>query len=128
MRDVRDAEEIMKAAVKSGEMPEGYNLIESEAFNAMRQLAVMFNRGEISKEVASKNRIRIYAEYEKEVKDFNFVYNLYNDYAKRIIKNTDTDRTLLRNLLKNTGREIKESDYIEALRVALNIIETIFPR
>ena len=101
---MREAEEIMRAAVKSGEMPEGYNLVEAEAFNAMRQLMVMFKRGEISKEVATKNRQKVYSEYEKEARDFKFVYDLYNDYAGRVIRETEMNRMKLRQLLKDKNR------------------------
>ena len=138
---MREAEEIMKAAVAYNEIPSGYNLIESEAFNAMRQLVIMFKRGEISKEVASKNRQRVYAEYEKEARDFEFVYNVYSDYTSRTIKDTEMNRIKLRKLLKDKMKrtegkdglneekcKIEDTDIIEALRVSLDIIETVFPR
>lgn len=124
---MRDAEEIMKSAVKFNEIPDGYNLIEAEAFNAMRQLVVMFNRGEISKEVASKNRQRVYAEYEKEARDFEFIYSLYNDHVSRTVKDTEMNRMKLRKLLKDKNGKIEDTDLIEALRVSLDIIETVFP-
>lgn len=125
---MRDAEEIMKTAMKQGEIPEGYNLVEAEAFNAMRQLALMFKKGEISKEIASKNRERVYGEYNKEARDFEFVYKLYSDHTHRVVKDTEMDRMKLRNLLKDRDGKIEETDLIETLRVALDIIETVFPR
>lgn len=125
---MRDAEEIMKAAVKYNEVPEGYNLVEAEAFNAMRQLVLMFKRGEISKEIASKNRERIYGEYNKEAKDFEFVYKLYSDYAGRVIRETEMNRIKLRKMLKGKDKKLEESDFIEALKVSLDIIESVFPR
>lgn len=129
---MREAEEIMKAAVAYSEIPNGYNLVESEAFNAMRQLVVMFKRGEISKEVASKNRERVYGEYNKEARDFEFIYKLYSDYAGRVIRETEADRIKLRKILKYRKNiedsEIEDSDVVEALRVSLDIIETVFPR
>lgn len=124
---MREAEEIMKAAVAYSEIPNGYNLVESEAFNAMRQLVVMFKRGEISKEVASKNRERVYGEYNKEARDFEFIYKLYSDYAGRVIRETEADRIKLRKILKYR-KNIEDSDVVEALRVSLDIIETVFPR
>ena len=124
---MRDAEEIMKAAIKQGEIPEGYNLVEAEAFNVMRQLAVMFKKGEISKELATKNRERVYGEYNKEVRDFEFVYKLYSDYAGRVIRETEMNRIKLRKMLKGKGEKIEETDIIEAFKVALDIIETVFP-
>lgn len=124
---MRDAEEIMKAAMKYNEIPEWYNLIEAEAFNVMRQLAIMFKRGEISKEVASKNRERVYSEYNKEARDFEFVYKLYSDHAGRVIRETEMNRMKLRKMLKGEGKKLEESDFIEALKVALDIIETVFP-
>lgn len=125
---MRDAEEIMKAAVKYSEIPEGYNLVEAEAFNAMRQLVLMFKRGEISKEVASKNRERVYGEYNKEAKDFEFIYKLYSDYAGRVIRETEMNRIKLREMLKGKNKKLEESDFIEALKVSLDIIESVFPR
>lgn len=124
---MRDAEEIMKAAAKFNEIPDGYNLVEAEAFNVMKQLMIMFKRGEISKEVATKNRERVYGEYNKEAKDFEFVYSLYSDYTKRVVKDTEMNRIKLRKMLLDKGGEIKDSDLAEALRVALDIIETVFP-
>lgn len=124
---MRDAEEIMKAAVKYSEIPDGYNLVEAEAFNAMRQLVLMFKRGEISKEVASKNRERVYGEYNKEARDFEFVYKLYSDHTSRVIKDTEMNRMKLREILKGKDKKLEESDFIEALRVSLDIIETVFP-
>ena len=125
---MRDAEEIMKDAVKFNEIPEGYNLVEAEAFNAMRQLVLMFNRGEISKEVATKNRERVYGEYEKEARDFEFIYKLYSDYSGRAIRETEMNRMKLREVLKGKNKKLEESDFIEALKISLDIIETVFPR
>lgn len=125
---MRDAEEIMKDAVKFNEIPKGYNLVEAQAFNAMRQLVLMFKRGEISKEVATKNRERVYGEYEKEAKDFDFIYKLYSDYTARVIRETEMNRIKLREMLKGKNKKLEESDFIEALKVSLDIIECVFPR
>lgn len=124
---MREAEEIMKDAVKFSEIPDGYNLVEAEAFNAMRQLVLMFKRGDISKEVASKNRERVYAEYNKEARDFEFVYKMYSDYAGRAIRETEMNRMKLRKMLKGEGKKLEEADFIEALKVSLDIIESVFP-
>ena len=125
---MRDAEEIMKTAMKQGEIPEGYNLVEAEAFNAMRQIAVMFKKGEISKELATKNRERIYGEYNKEAKDFEFVYKLYSDHTQRVVRETEMNRMKLRKMLQGKGKKLEEADFIEALKVSLDIIESVFPR
>lgn len=124
---MRDAEEIMKTAMKQGEIPEGYNLVEAEAFNAMRQLAVMFKKGEISKELATKNRERVYGEYNKEARDFEFVYKLYSDHAQRVIRETEMNRMKLRKMLQGKDKKLEESDFVEALKVSLDIIEAVFP-
>jgi len=124
---MRDAEEIMKTAVKQGEIPEGYNLVEAEAFNAMRQLAVMFKKGEISKELATKNRERVYGEYNKEARDFEFVYKLYSDHTQRVVRETEMNRMKLRKMLQGKDKKLEESDFVEALKVSLDIIETVFP-
>lgn len=124
---MRDAEEIMKTAMRQGEIPEGYNLVEAEAFNAMRQLAVMFKKGEISKELATKNRERVYGEYNKEARDFEFVYKLYSDHTQRVVKDTEMNRMKLRKMLQGKDKKLEESDFVEALKVSLDIIETVFP-
>lgn len=124
---MRDAEEIMKTAMKQGEIPEGYNLVEAEAFNVMRQLALMFKKGEISKELATKNRKRVYGEYNKEARDFEFVYKLYSDHTHRVVKDTEMNRMKLRKMLQDKNSRIEETDLIEALKVSLDIIETVFP-
>lgn len=124
---MREAEEIMKDAVRFNEIPDGYNLVEAEAFNAMRQLVIMFNRGEISKEVAGKNRERVYGEYNKEARDFEFIYKLYSDHTGRVIRETEMNRMKLREILKGKGKKLEESDFIEALKVSLDIIESVFP-
>ena len=124
---MRDAEEIMKTAMKQGEIPEGYNLVEAEAFNAMRQLAAMFKKGEISKELATKNRERVYGEYNKEARDFEFVYKLYSDHTQRVVKDTEMNRMKLRKMLQGKDKKLEESDFVEALKVSLDIIETVFP-
>lgn len=124
---MRDAEEIMKTAMKQGEIPEGYNLVEAEAFNVMRQLALMFKKGEISKELATKNRERVYGEYNKEARDFEFVYKLYSDHTHRVVKDTEMNRMKLRKMLQDKNGRIEETDLIEALKVSLDIIETVFP-
>lgn len=124
---MRDAEEIMKTAVKQGEIPNGYNLVEAEAFNAMRQLAVMFKKGEISKELATKNRERVYGEYNKEARDFEFVYKLYSDHTQRVVRETEMNRMKLRKMLQGKDKKLEESDFVEALKVSLDIIETVFP-
>ena len=124
---MREAEEIMKTAMKQGEIPEGYNLVEAEAFNAMRQLAVMFKKGEISKELATKNRERVYGEYNKEARDFEFVYKLYSDHTQRVVRKTEMNRMKLRKMLQGKDKKLEESDFVEALKVSLDIIETVFP-
>lgn len=124
---MRDAEEIMKTAMKQGEIPDGYNLVEAEAFNAMRQLAVMFKKGEISKELATKNRERVYGEYNKEARDFEFVYKLYSDHTQRVVRDTEMNRMKLRKMLQGKDKKLEESDFVEALKVSLDIIETVFP-
>ena len=124
---MREAEEIMKTAMKQGEIPDGYNLVEAEAFNAMRQLAVMFKKGEISKELATKNRERVYGEYNKEARDFEFVYKLYSDHTHRVVKDTEMNRMKLRKMLQGKDKKLEESDFVEALKVSLDIIETVFP-
>ena len=124
---MRDAEEIMKTAVKQGEIPDGYNLVEAEAFNVMRQLVVMFKRGEISKELATKNRERVYGEYNKEARDFEFVYKLYSDHTQRVVRETEMNRMKLRKMLQGKDKKLEESDFLEALKVSLDIIETVFP-
>lgn len=124
---MRDAEEIMKTAVKQGEIPDGYNLVEAEAFNVMRQLVVMFKRGEISKELATKNRERVYGEYNKEARDFEFVYKLYSDHTQRVVRETEMNRMKLRKMLQGKDKKLEESDFVEALKVSLDIIETVFP-
>ena len=124
---MRDAEEIMKTAMKQGEIPEGYNLVEAEAFNTMRQLAVMFKKGEKSKELATKNRERVYGEYNKEARDFEFVYKLYSDHTQRVVKDTEMNRMKLRKMLQGKDKKLEESDFVEALKVSLDIIETVFP-
>lgn len=124
---MREAEEIMKTAMKQGEIPEGYNLVEAEAFNAMRQLAVMFKKGEISKELATKNRERVYGEYNKEARDFEFVYKLYSDHTQRVVRETEMNRMKLRKMLQGKDKKLEESDFVEALKVSLDIIETVFP-
>lgn len=124
---MRDAEEIMKAAVAYNEIPEGYNLVEAEAFNAMRQLVLMFKKGEISKELATKNRERVYAEYNKEARDFEFVYKLYSDHTHRVVKDTEMNRMKLRKMLQGKDKKLEEADFVEALKVSLDIIETVFP-
>ena len=113
--------------MKQGEIPEGYNLVEAEAFNAMRQLAVMFKKGEISKELATKNRERVYGEYNKEARDFEFVYKLYSDHTQRVVKETEMNRMKLRKMLQGKDKKLEESDFVEALKVSLDIIETVFP-
>lgn len=124
---MREAEEIMKEAVVKSEIPDGYNLVEAEAFNVMRQLVVMFRRGEISKETATRNKERVYGEYKKEARDFEFVYKLYSDYTSRVIRETKMNRMKLRKMLQGKGEPIGETDIIEAFKVALDIIESVFP-
>lgn len=125
---MREASEIMKAAMKSSEIPEGYNLIEDAAFGAMRQLAVMYNRGEITKETATKNRERIYAEYNKEAKDFEFIYKLYSEYTKRVVLETESNRTELRKVLNDSeGQKITDEKLAIMLRLCMEIIESVFP-
>ena len=123
---MREADEIMLAATRNSVVPEGYNLVESEGFYAMRQIYLMYGRGEISKEVASRNKERIYGEYRKEARDFEMVYSLYNDYASRTIRETENNRNRLRELLRDKDK-IGDSDLGEALRVSLDIIESVFP-
>ena len=114
---MRDAEEIMKTAVKQGEIPDGYNLVEAE----------VFKRGEISKELATKNRERVYGEYNKEARDFEFVYKLYSDHTQRVVRETEMNRMKLRKMLQGKDKKLEESDFVEALKVSLDIIETVFP-
>lgn len=126
---MRKAEEIMKEAVRSSRVPEGYNLIEDAAFGAMRQVAVMYNRGEITKERATQNRERIYAEYNKEAEEFDFIYKLYSEHVKRTVNETEGYRTELRKLLNKCEEKgkIESEDYVGIASLGMNIIESVFP-
>lgn len=125
---MRVGEEIMKSALESGEIPEGYNLVESAAFGAMRQIAVMYGRGEMNKETAGKNRVRLYSEYDKEAKEFEFIYKMYSDYVERTVRETDSSRTeLVKKLNESDGKKITEENLAVMLRLCLDIIEKVFP-
>ena len=87
----------------------------------------MFKKGEISKELATKNRERVYGEYNKEARDFEFVYKLYSDHTQRVVKETEMNRMKLRKMLQGKDKKLEESDFVEALKVSLDIIETVFP-
>jgi hypothetical protein len=123
---MRSGEDIMKDVVKFKDTPDGYNLVEIQCFNALKQILVMYNRGEISKEAASKNKLRIYSEYEKEAKDFIFKDDIYNLHIENI-KKTENNRIKLHKLLADKDRKIAENDLTETIRVCLDIIDTVFP-
>lgn len=116
--EMRDVEEIMRGALRGERIPDGYNLIESEAWGALRQIAVMYKRGEMSKEKASENKRRIYVEYEREAKEFELANELYKEYIERVIMKTENNRTKLRKM---------EGSDREKLEVCMEILEQIFP-
>lgn len=115
--------------MRSSSVPEGYNLIEDAAFGAMRQIAVMYNRGDISREVASRNKERIYGEYNKEAKEFEYIYKLYSDYIKRTVMETEGNRTELRKLLNKCEEKgkVETEDYIGIASLGMRIVESVFP-
>ena len=116
---MKTREEIMKAAMKENEVPDGYNLIEQNCFYVIKQLLIMFRNGEISQESASRNKEKVFKQYEEEINKYGFMIDLYKKHTQDILK-TENDRIKLHKML-NTDSEINDM-----FNVSMSIIDSVF--
>lgn len=122
---MKKKEEILNGVMLRKGIPEGYNLVESYCHLLISELMVMYRRGEITKEQATKEKERILGEYEKEVREWEFKEDLYKKHIESI-KRTECSRMKLRELLRD-GEEVTEGRMAEVINVAMSIIMEVFP-
>lgn len=116
---MKSRDEIMKDAMGSSEVPDDYNLIEQNCFYVIRQLLVMFRNGEMSKETASKNKEKVFKQYEDECNKYGFMIDLYKKHTQDILK-TENDRVKLHKML-NTDTEVSDM-----FNTAMSIVDSVF--
>lgn len=124
--EFRSKGEIMRAVMEGGVVPDGYNLLESYCFLSMRMILDRFNKGEIGKEVATKNKMNILGEYEANCKLYKMYEEVFEESVRRG-KETAESREKLKKVLGDREEPIKDADLAGALSLALDVIYGIFP-
>lgn len=110
---MKTAEEIFNDARFSEDIPDYENILEINCFMSLRILLKQFYNNHITKEQASRLKLKIFRRYEKDKKQLEFKKNLYDEHIKR---NAETSE--LRRLLRH---QLKEQDEY-SLETALKLI------
>lgn len=79
---MRNPKEIEKAVAKLDIPPESYRNIEIHLFFVLQNILINFRKGRISKEQASKLKMRAFNNYQKVKKE----YEIYEYYTKMIVQ------------------------------------------
>jgi hypothetical protein len=112
---VKTAEEIFEDTLKFNDIPEEYkNVLEINCFMSLRILLKQFNNNHISKEQASREKMKIFRNYNENKKEYEFKNEMYDEYIDNI-KKTSELRMMLRHQLN------EQSEY--SLDTALKLIE-----
>lgn len=109
------AEEIFEDVRLNNDIPERYtNILEINCFMSLRILMKQFQNNHISKELATREKKKIFKIYENNVKEYQFKKNMFDKHIDNI-KRTGQVRCLLRHQLN------EQSEY--SLDTALKLIE-----
>ena len=108
------AGEIFEDARKYDDIPKNYNILEINCFMSLRILLKQYYNKHITKEQASREKIKIFKSYESNKKQYEFKETIYNEHLQNIRKTED-----LSNLLRH---QLKEQDKY-TLNTALKLIE-----
>lgn len=122
----RSSREIMRAVLEGEVVPDEYNLLESYCFLSIRGILDRFNKGEITKDTATRNKANILGDYEANCK----VYKMYEEVFYESIRRdrqTAESRKKLKEVLGDKESPIKDADLAGALSLALDVIYGIFP-
>lgn len=112
---MKTVEEIFEDARTSIDIPNEYtNVLEINCFMSLRILLKQFQNNHISKELATREKMKIFRTYEDAKKQYEFKEAMFDEYIENIKKTED-----LRNLLRCQLNE--QSEY--SLETALKLIE-----
>ena len=109
---MKTAEEIFNDARFSEDIPDYENILEINCFMSLRILLKQFYNNHITKEQASRLKLKIFRRYEKDKKQLEFKKNLYDEHIKR---NAETSE--LRRLLRHQLKEQDEYSFETALKL-----------
>ncbi len=112
---MKKADEIYEDTLKYDQIPENYNVLETNCFLSLKRLLGMFFNKQINKENASLEKNKIFRIYELDKKQLEFKIDIYNEHIEKINK-TEALRCLLR-------KQIFEKNEDECLKTALRLLE-----
>lgn len=122
----RSSREIMRAVLEGEVVPDEYNLLESYCFLSIRMILDRFNKGEITKDTATRNKANILGDYEANCKVYKMYEEVFYESVRRG-KETAESREKLKSFLSDREGPVLDNDLAEALRLALDVIYGIFP-
>lgn len=122
----RSNREIMRAVLEGEVVPDEYNLLESYCFLSIRMILDRFNKGEITKDTATRNKANILGDYEANCKVYKMYEEVFYESVRRG-KETAESREKLKSFLSDREGPVLDNDLAEALRLALDVIYGIFP-
>ena len=113
---MKSKEQIINDSIKLETPPEDYNLLEIHCFLALKQLLIMFQNKQLSKENATKSKNKILAKYESDSKQYEFEQIMWTEYIENINKTEDLRKKLRMQLNSNT-------DLVEILNTCIELIQ-----
>ncbi len=122
---MKTKEQISSDSTKFKTPPKDYNLLEIHCFLALRQLLIMFKRKQIEKDDATKIKNRILSEYEKQVKNYKFQLNMFQEHIDNL-KKTEHQRTTLEKNIKDKNAKVTKVWLQDNLELALDILGVVF--
>lgn len=121
---MKEKKEIEKDTLQLETPPNDYNLLEIHCFLALKQLLIMYWNKQISSENASKIKMRIFGDYEKRYKQFDFEESMFKEYIERSNR-TCCLRTKLRKEWKSDA-DVTEERLAEMLNMAMEVLSNMF--
>lgn len=125
---MKSKEQIINDSIKLETPPEDYNLLEIHCFLALKQLMIMFQNKQMSKENATKSKNKILSKYESDSKQYEFERNMFQEHIEHL-KTTEMKRTKLRKMLYGEEEESKpvtEERLCETINLCVDILNTVF--
>lgn len=125
---MKSKEQIINDSIKLETPPEDYNLLEIHCFLALKQLLIMFQNKQMSKENATKSKNKILSKYESDSKQYEFERSMFQEHIEHL-KTTEMKRTKLRKMLYGEEEEAKpvtEERLCETINLAVDILNTVF--
>ena len=110
---MKKSEEIYEDTLKYDQIPENYNMLETNCFLSLKRLLGLYFNNQISKENAGTEKKKIFKIYELDKKQLEFKMEMYKEHIEKINKTAAISCVLRKQLLE----EDEKSCLITALRM-----------